>query len=102
MIDNYDGKLRNHTKTDGARITDPEKLVRILNQYKNHEMAFVYARYLKKEGEVRGKKKRVTILLKIKKIPKGAGSAFAPDDFEYIDLGLESLCPPPEDCSGDQ
>ncbi len=97
MIDNYDGKFRNHKKTDGVKI-DPQRLADTLTKYKNHDLALVYARYLKKTGEVNGKKKRVTILLKIKKIPKGAGSVNQEDEYEYIDLGLEALCPPPYDC----
>jgi hypothetical protein len=98
MIDNYDGKFRNHRKTDGVQI-DPKRLVEILSRYEGQDVALLYARHLNKTGLVNGKKKRVTLLLRIKKPPKGAGDAVAFQEFEYIDLGLEfSLCPPPFDC----
>ena len=98
MIEKYDGLFRNHKKTDGVKI-DPQRLADILNRYKGQQVALMYARYLKKMPPVNGKKKRVTLLLKILVNSKGAGAASAFADFEYIDLGFEfSLCPPPEDC----
>ncbi len=98
MIEKYDGLFRNHRKTDGVKI-DPQRLADILNRYKGQQVALMYARYLRKTGKVNGKKKRVTLLLKIKRSTKGAGSVNQEDDFEYVDLGFEfSLCPPPDDC----
>jgi len=98
MIDNYDGWFKNHKKTDGIKI-DPQRLADILNRYKGQQVAIMYARYLNKTPPVNGKKRRVTLLLKILVKPKGAGAVPPEDQFEYIDLGFEfSLCPPPPDC----
>jgi hypothetical protein len=102
MIDNYDGLFRNHKKTDGIKIIDAKKLADVLNTYEGRQVALVYARYLKTYPAVEGKKKRITLLLKIKKIARGAGSANYQDEYEYRDLGLEfAMCPLPPDCSVD-
>jgi len=101
MIKKYAGLFKNHKKTDGIKI-DPQRLADILNTRKDREAALVFARYLKKTGKVNGVRKRVTLLLKVRKQPKGAGAATPPEDFEYIDLGFEfGFCPPPNGCFED-
>ena len=102
MIDNYDGLFRNHKKTDGIRIGQRQLdvFVDFQNKYKDKKMALYFARYLKSNPPVNGKKKRVTLLLQILVTPKGGGSVNQ-EEYVYIDLGWEGLCPPP-DCSEDQ
>ena len=102
MIDNYDGLFRNHKKTDGIRIGQRQLdvFVDFQNKYKDKKMALYFARYLKSNPPVNGKKKRVTLLLQILVTPKGGGSVNQ-EEYVYIDLGWEDLCPPP-DCSEDQ
>ena len=89
MIDNYDGKLRNHRKTGGLIIGATE-LAGILKQYEGQNISLVFARYLK--GDVYdGKKKRTTLLLM--SFPNGKDKAPV-----YRDLGKTRLCPEPPDC----
>lgn len=91
MIDNYDGKFRKHTKTDGLLIK-AEELVKLLTPLGNQEVSIMFARYA--NGEVvNDKTKRVTLLLKTH--PNGIDKAPA-----YIDLGRAgTLCPLPHGCA---
>ncbi|HVE60787.1 MAG TPA: hypothetical protein VNA26_03155 [Chitinophagaceae bacterium] len=100
MIDNYDGLFRNHKKTDGLQLGPRhlETFAQFQNKYKDRPMALLFARYLKNMPAVENKKRRVTILLRIRITPKGAGAINQQDDYEYFDLGGDALCPPPDDC----
>ena len=89
MIDNYDGKFRNHRKTGGTIIGATE-LTEILKRHEGQQVSLVFARYLK--GDVyNNKKKRTTLLLVT--YPDGIDKAPG-----YQDLGKTSLCPEPPDC----
>ncbi len=89
MIDNYDGKLRNHRKTGGLIIGATE-LTNLLSSYQGQNVSIVFARYLK--GDVyKGKKKRTTLLLV-------SYSNDADKRPQYLDLGKARLCPEPPDC----
>ena len=100
MIDNYDGLFRNHKKTDGVQLGQRQLTLfaDLQKTYGGNQMAIVLARYLKKMPRVENKKKRVTLLLKIRITKKGAGAVTQEDDYLYIDLGGDHLCPPPFDC----
>jgi hypothetical protein len=89
MIDNYDGKFRNHRKTGGLIIGATE-LTDILKRYEGQTVSLVFARYL--AGDIyEGKKKRTTLLL----VSYPDGIDKAP---RYLDLGKTRLCPEPPDC----
>ena len=98
MIDNYDGLLRNHKKTDGLSIKADE-FVSLMNKFGGREISIVYGRVLK---NALNNKKRVTLILVVK---KDISKQFLQN--EYYDLGLSEsgesrLCPPPSLCGLDE
>ncbi len=100
MIDNYDGLFRNYKKTNGVQLGQRQLALfaDLQKTYSGNQMAIVFARYLKNMPRVEKEKKRVTLLLKIRVTKKGAGAVTQEDDYVYIDLGGDDLCPPPYDC----
>ena len=89
MIDNYEGLLRNHKKSDGMLISADE-LTQILQSYQGQTIGLVFARYLKGDPSD-SRSKRATLLLKT--FPNGIKSLPV-----YRDLGKGRICPEPQNC----
>ena len=97
MIDNYDGLLRNHKKTDGLSLR-ADDFIGLMDKFRGREIAIVYGRVLKNAVN---NKKRVTLILVVK---KDTSKQFLQN--EYYDLGEDEagtsrLCPPPQLCGLD-